>query len=471
MSKSPVQKKPKPKASKQQAHANYMPPLPQRKQKKSRKKLFKTAAWLGCLLLVAGVAYTSYSLIVNDGTRQSRDLLTRLVSPQQPQPKFGKVISVEPALPYDAAATKALILQTNKTFNTPITSGIRKQVVRYTSSDQDGNEIPVYARVYAPTNLANGAKLPVFAFAPGTTGIDDRCAASLERPQVANWANYDSLMAAYAAKGYLVIITDYQGMRDAKRTHHYMVGSQEGRAVLDSIRVLKNLDTTKSVVDTSNIFVSGYSQGGHAALWADMLARDYAPELSLKGLVGFGPVSDVRTTLTDITRGANINWFGPFLLTSYPDYYRTNYDTSKYLLPKWQESLTSDIATQCINTVIPHWGKNPAAIYQPSFLSALASGNWGSEYADFARDLDKNRAGTIATATPKLINHGRRDNVVLASQSETLRVRLCGLGGGTTTLKIYPTATHYDTMVQSYNDTLVWMNAVKAGRQVVSSCQ
>lgn len=452
--------------------STYMPPLPRRaSQARARKARAKKFLSFGAILGLAVAAYFAYNLFIATGTQQSRDLITRLVSPQPPKPKYGNVISTEPAINFDAAATKALIQQTNKSYSLPVQKGITKQVVRYTSSDQKGNEIPVYARVYVPEGTTSVSNLPVFAFAPGTTGIDDKCAASLEKPAVANWANYDSLMAAYAAQGYLVVTTDYQGMRDADRTHHYMIGAQEGKAVLDSIRVLNNLELTKGAADQSNIFVSGYSQGGHAALWADMLAEDYAPELNLKGLVGFGPVSDVQTTLSDITRGANINWFGSFLLTSYPDYYGTDYGIEKFLLPKWQQSIKADIASQCINTVIPHWGKNPQAIYQPDFLRAMATGNWSGPYAQLAQDLTRNRAGTIATDTAKLINHGQRDNVVLASQSEALRQRLCGLGGGSVTVKIYPTATHYDTMVQSYNDTIAWMAAVRNQRAVVSSCQ
>ncbi len=446
-----------------------MPPLP-RSLPKHRRNWWKVLLWLGLTSALAVVAFFVYALFTSGGPNQSRNLLTRLVQSESPQPKFGKVLSTEPAVSFDAAATKALILQTNKAYSLPVNTGITKQVIRYSSSDEEGREVGVYARVYRPSTATANANLPVFAFAPGTTGIDDRCAASLEKPAVANWANYDSLLAAYAAQGYVVVTTDYEGMRDTNRMHHYMVGAQEGRAVLDSIRLLSNLPNTKTMIDPSSVFVSGYSQGGHAALWADTIAADYAPELKIKGLVGFGPVSDVQTTLADITRGANINWFGPFVLSAYQDYYRKSYDLGSYLLPKWQQSLVADISTQCINTVIPHWGKVSAAIYQPPFLAALQRGDLFGNYNDFASDMAKNRAGTVATDTAKLINHGQRDNVVLASQSETLRQRLCGLGGGSVTLKVYPTATHYDTMTQSYYDTMAWMKTVRSGQSVVSSC-
>ncbi len=439
--------------------------------KPKRHFALRLAAWLGVVFGFMAGGYLVFALLSTSSLRQSRNILTRLARPSDPAPKFGRLLGADQVVSYDATTTKQLIAQTNKAYSKPVTGGITKQVVRYTSSDEEGREIPVYARVFMPSTVTSGASLPVFAFAPGTTGIDDHCAASLEKPAIANWANYDSLMAAYAAQGYIVVTTDYEGMRDSSRMHHYMVGVPEGRAVLDSVRVLKNLPSTKGVADMNNVFLSGYSQGGHAALWADTIAPDYAPELKPKGLVGFGPVSDVQTTLSDITKGANINWFGPFILTAYQDYYRKSYGIGSYLLPKWQQSLTTDIASQCINTVIPHWGRVPAAIYQPDFIAALTRGDLSGNYSDLASDLAKNRAGTVATPTAKLINHGQKDNVVLPSQSEALRQRLCGLGNGSVTLKVYPSATHYDTMVQSFNDTIAWMDAISNGQAVPSSCQ
>ncbi len=450
----------------------YMPPLESSvKRKKQHHPVWRAIAWLSLTLGLLAVAYFGYAVFTSRSLHQSRNIFTRVTQPIDPKAKFGKILSTEATTTYDATTTKQLIAQTNKTYTQPVTQGITKQLIRYTSSDEEGREVSVYARVYVPAKATANGSAPVYAFAPGTTGIDDHCAASLEKPAVANWANYDSLMAAYAAQGYVVVITDYEGMRDSSRMHHYMVGPMEGRAVLDSVRALTNLESTKNVINLNNTFVAGYSQGGHAALWADQIAPDYAPELEIKGLVGFGPVTDVGTTLTDITRGANINWFGPFVLYSYQDFYRKDYNLNSYLLPKWQQSLSSDIAANCINTLIPHWGKVPAAVYQPEFLAALTRGDLSGNYADLAKDMAKNRAGTVGTSTPKLINHGQRDNVVLPSQSQAFLQRACSIADGPIKLTIYPTATHYDTMVQSYNDTLAWMKALMASQPAPTSCQ
>ena len=344
------------------------------------------------------------------------------------------------------------------------------QTFSYTMLDTNGKTITVYGRVYLPAD-GRSTNLPIFAFAPGTTGIDDQCAASLEKPVQRNWANYPSHLAAYAAQGYAVVTTDYEGMRDPSRIHHYMVGELEGRALLDGVRALQGLSASKGKVDTSQVFLSGYSQGGHAALWADRIAQQYTPELDVKGVIGFGPVTDVKRTLADITSGANLIWFAPYVLYSYADWYGDTYDLSRYIIPPFSTSLGSDIAKNCIDTNIKYWGDRDAKkVLTPQFSDALKTGALANFAPELNKRLDANSALGYKTASAKLINQGRLDNVILPSQSELARKSLCA-DGNAVTAKVYPTATHYTTMNLSLFDTLAWMKSVREGRSVERNCQ
>jgi len=399
-----------------------------------------------------------------------------------PEIQTGKIISSEPVQSFTAAQTLALIRQTNKAFNLPVNFGYKKQVIRFNTSDGSSDQVFVYARVYVPDNAVAG-KTPVMSFATGTTGIGDICASSIEQPNKRNWANYDSQLAAYVSQGYIVVVTDYEGMRDDTRMHHYMVGELEGKVVLDSIQALNNLEITKSNVDKDAVFVAGYSQGGHAAYWADALASKYAPNIKIAGAVGFGPVTSVKETLTSaITSGANINWFGPFVISSYQDWYKRNYPVSRILLPKWVNNLNNDVTNVCIDNVNQFYPSNiganrSAALYTPEFISAAKTGNIASNpiYAQFASDMDANLIGSVKTNTPKLINHGIHDNVVLVGQSKSAYERLCA-SGNRTTLREYNTSPfavqtynprglvdHYQTMNASVNDTISWFNEIRTG--------
>lgn len=436
---------------------------------RSRGLAVRTRRWLFYgLLILAGVL--SWFFLSGSEAIRRQPIATQNKSIQkQSQATTGKIIEQGEVVSYTAEQTVQLIRQTNKSYAGP-TTPVKTQIFRYTMNDTNGQTVQVYARVFIPSSGVT-KKLPIFAFAPGTTGIDDQCAASVEQPAKRSWGNYPSHMAAYAAQGYATVITDYEGMRDTTRMHHYMVGALEGRAVLDSVRALTNLPLTKDQANPEEVIVGGYSQGGHAAYWADKVAATYAPEIKVQGVIGFGPVTDVRRTLTDTTRGANILWFGPYLLYSYSDWYQESYPLAEILQPPFVQNLTSDIAANCIDTNIAHWGnKDINRVYTPQFIAAMQTGSVSSVSKSFDARMQENLTADVKTASKKAIFHGQLDNVVLPAQSQEAIQRLCRLGNAVT-YRRYANATHYTTMTQSYNDTINWMQVVVTGAQLPNDCK
>jgi hypothetical protein len=380
--------------------------------------------------------------------------------------KPGDILGIDSVQTFTPVETAALARQNYGAATLPVTVGVTKYTFHYLSQLPTGQQITIYGRAYLPSDL--NKNLPIFAFAPGTTGIGDECAASLENVKVANWGDYDSHMAMYASQGFAAVTTDYEGMRDPTRIHHYMVGELEGRAVLDSVRALENLPEASGRLDDSNVFLAGYSQGGHAAFWADKIASTYSPEIKPKGVIGFGPVMSVKETLTDVTRGANINWFGPYVLYSYGDYYQTSF--GQVLLPHWENTLAVDVPAHCINTDIEYWGTKPEGVYTSQFLQAAETDDLAAEYPALDQDLNMNAVGADPTPSAKLINSGSEDNVVLPQQQEAELPLLCGSSTGPVQLNIWPKATHYTTMVVSLNYTLNWMHTIMKGQKAPTSC-
>lgn len=444
------------------------------------------------ILAVASVLVVAYIGFRYYQAKYLKPALTpekQVANTKPPEIATGKILKVESTQSFTSAQTLAQIKETNRNFDLPVTRGYTRQVIQFNSSDGATSDLALYAKVYIPQSV-NAASAPVLAFATGTTGIGDDCAASLEVASKRNWANYDSLMAAYASQGYIVIQTDYEGMRDINRIHHYMVGELEGRVVLDSLRALRNLDSTASLIDANAQFVGGYSQGGHAAYWADAIASKYAPELSIKGVIGFGPVTSVTQTLTDaITANANINWFGPFVLASYTDWYKRNYPINRILQSKWTATVSSDVQKVCIDNVNQFYPNNiganrSASVYTQEFINAVKSNTLSSNklYAQFASDMNANIVGPVQTASAKLINQGVHDNVVLPAQNQAGFNRLCA-SGNKVLYKEYNTSPyavqgynpkglvdHYQTMNASFRDTISWMQAITAGGAIQSNC-
>jgi alpha-beta hydrolase superfamily lysophospholipase len=88
----------------------------------------------------------------------------------------------------------------------------------------------------------------------------------------------------------------------------------------------------------------------------------------------------------------------------------------------------------------------------------------------FNQRLEANIVGNAKTTSAKLINQGSHDNVVLPGQQTEAMTRLCANSKGTAALKIYQGATHYNTMILSFTDTLNWMQALREGRPVATTC-
>lgn len=417
------------------------------------------------LLTVLSIFAIVVAMYVFWGRGNNTVVLPNLL-PTPAGPQAGDVIAEDKPLNFTLDQTTQIARQNYGGTAQPITTAVTKINYEFRSQLPSGEFITIHARAYLPQNPRTN--LPIFAFATGTTGIGDQCSPSLEDPAKANWANYDSHMTMYASRGYAVVTPDYEGHRDPNRIHHYMVGELEGRVLLDSIRALRKLASTKDRLNSSTVFLSGYSQGGHAAFWADKIASSYAADVKPLGVLGFGPVMSVKRTLTDVTRAANINWFGPYVLFSYRDYYRTDY--GQILIPHWDETLATDVPGHCIDTNIPFWGRSPAEVYTPEFIAAMSADKLAESYPVLDRDLEKNEVTPITTNTAKRINQGELDNVVLPGQQQAVMPELCRTSRGSVQLVVYPHANHYDTMAKSFADTIGWMKALEKGEKPPTTC-
>jgi hypothetical protein len=154
----------------------------------------------------------------------------------------------------------------------------------YLSESLQGEPIVVTGTALVPSGEAPAGGRPVLTIAHGTSGIADDCAPSKHAV-----ATELSLMGPFVDAGYLVVLSDYEGLGTPGR-HPYLVGESEGRGVLDGALAARGLPDTDAG-DQLSIF--GYSQGGHGALWAGQLAADWAPDYDLVGTVAGAPATEL----------------------------------------------------------------------------------------------------------------------------------------------------------------------------------
>lgn len=176
------------------------------------------------------------------------------------------------------------------------------------------------------------------AWAHPTTGIAWKCAPSLRASPTRAIGGLNDLVA----HGLVVAATDYPGL-GTPGPIGYLVGKGQAYAVIDSVRAARQIP---GVGGSSDFGLWGYSQGGHAVLFAAQLAAQYAPELKLKGVAAIAPPTDLATLLK-----ANLNSIAGRILASFTlDSWHEKYDAPlSSLLDGVSQSLIDEVSKNCVD--------------------------------------------------------------------------------------------------------------------------
>jgi pimeloyl-ACP methyl ester carboxylesterase len=163
--------------------------------------------------------------------------------------------------------------------------------VLYRSIGLKGEPIFVSGVIIVPQGDPPPGGRPIVAWAHPTSGVTPRCALSLA---IFLFQQIQGLRS-FVERGYVVAATDYPGL-GTPETHPYLVGDSEARAVIDSVRVAGGMPGAGG---GKRFTVWGHSQGGQAALFTGLIAKGYAPELTLLGVAAAAPATDLVTLMDD----------------------------------------------------------------------------------------------------------------------------------------------------------------------------
>jgi hypothetical protein len=283
----------------------------------------------------------------------------------------------------------------------------------------DGREIEVQDEF-----SRRGKRAPLIGFGHGTIPYGNTCAYSRLDPVRGGSIPDDrelALTIALATRGYPVVMSDYTGfLIDAVATP-YMDSQGESRPTLDATRAFQKLVPNAP----DSVALVGHSQGGHAVLSAQAVARSYGLAGNLLGVAAFAPFwaparafgalvsPEFALQTSDPGGAAQIAFATEFFYTA-----AENYDGRGRGLQLFKPGVraaaqtfvsTCDYFTSLDSSVL---GATAADIFQPDFLNAVApcgvyggescsgglAGTWAKRFRADRPKLDPNGAPVVMWA-------------------------------------------------------------------------
>ena len=165
--------------------------------------------------------------------------------------------------------------------------GSRGWNIIYVSESAAGPLVYVSGEIYVPQGPAPAAARPLVVWNHGTAGSQDACAPSRNNVYMASGATRVPALEDLLARGFVVAMSDYQGL-GTPGAAEYLNGPSQGKAALDVARAARSFAPAAA---GARVGMYGFSQGGQTSIWAASIAAKYAPELQLVGIVPVAPAA------------------------------------------------------------------------------------------------------------------------------------------------------------------------------------
>ena len=351
-------------------------------------------AALGVVCVAASVVAVVATAPLRDGTAIVDDFYT---APRSIPSEPGRLIRAEPftrEVPADAEGWRILYTTTGVDGRIRVASGLVVVPI-----DEDGD----------------GAPWPVIDWNHGTTGFAQHCAPSLQaRPF---WSGGLYPVRKVIAQGWAIVATDYSGLGTAG-PHPYLFGRASATASLDAVRAARELDEANLGPST---VVWGHSQGGAAALWTGAIAKEYAPEVWIRGVAAFAPASDPPAIVGHVSEVMGGLIFASYAFAAFSSVY-PDITYGEYIRPGLQPMLRA-MSQRCLTD--PDIALSVVGVVGTTIDSELFSKD--PSYGDLGTRLRENVAPT-QLGPPLFVGQGGSDSIVPPITQDRYVDRVCADG-------------------------------------------
>lgn len=371
-----------------------------------------------------------------------------------PAAERGKLISTNAGQTLSVSdLTFAFLLQ-----GVPITPqyAVQLQKVVYETVSPLGARIQASGLLVLPLNA--GKALPLMSYQHGTL------ASKTEAPSRMSLQNLEVFVGiAFASSGYAAVLPDYLGMGDSPGIHPYHHASSEATACVDMLRAAKAVCSAQGVPLTTQLFICGYSQGGHATMaFHRELEAFHTNEFVITASAPMAGAYDLSgVTATDFLSGRQTPnpYYFALLLAAYQDVYHLADSLSAMLTPPYQTTLPpllkGETTGSGINAAMPNPG---IGILKPELLAAFRTDD-NHPLRVALRDNDLYQWCPVA---PMRLYHCGGDQDVIFANSIVATNSFAELGATNVTLVVpSATATHGGCVMPSLLQAKAWFDSLR----------
>ena len=196
-------------------------------------------------------------------------------------------------------------------FNPDFKNGVDYYKVVYETKDLDGQATQVSGLMVIPDNLDK--KYPLACYQHGTSSSDDDVPSRLNQES--------NLPIALGGMGYVVVAPDYLGLGDSPGVHPYVHAASEAWVAVDFFRAAKEYAADNDVFLNEQVFVTGYSQGGHSAMALHrMLEQELSDEFQVAAAAPMSGPYSVSGVMNDLITSGEVYGFPGYLINTFISY-------------------------------------------------------------------------------------------------------------------------------------------------------
>jgi hypothetical protein len=330
--------------------------------------------------------------------------------------------------------------------------------IEYETIDPIGGRTTASGGLFLPAQT--GVNWPLVSYSHGTITQTNQV------PSVLNSLPTEDAFAglAFASVGYACAAADLLGLGSSPGLHPYLHARSEATASVDMLRAARSYCASNNVGLNGQIFVTGYSQGGHTAMALHReLERYHTNEFTVTASAPMaGPYDMSGVELNDMlsTRCHPNPYYSAYVMMAYQSVYTLAPSWSNLVVAPYSSTIpplfNGNTAGATINGALP--ACNISTILQPEVVSSLTN-DPGSPLYQALRDNDLYRWKPVA---PMRLYHCSGDLDVLPANSVVATNNFWAVGATQVQLiDPQPGADHSGCAIPSLEAAKTWFDTLK----------